>query len=193
MIVPWSIAIYGLSYHKSLKLDVIKQQIMAIVPLLGLLTNCKAAAEEYPVGFIDTAKRVKAAAGILCYPCYSRSNAHTDPLFSTERAMRNHRIDMRNTLISLFETPVPETDLVGREVLTRVLAVKPSDFEKPLIDIATNVHLQALIRPGVPPIVWETKERHNSRARTVLDPVATSGQRLLLEFLGTYFVYLSSY
>ena len=107
--------------------------------------------------------------------------------------MRNHRIDMRNTLILLFETPVPETDLVGREVLTRVLAVKPSDFEKQLIDIATNVHLQALIRPGVPPIVCETKELHNSRARTVLDPVATAGQQLLVEFLGTYFVYLSSY
>ena len=83
---------------------------------------------------------------------------------------------MRNTLISLFETSVPKTDLVGREVLTRVLAVKPSDFEKPLIDITTNVHLSGLSRPGVPPIVWETKERHSTRARTVLDPVATAGQ-----------------
>jgi hypothetical protein len=168
MVVPWLIAMYGLTYHKSIKLDVIKQQIMAVVPLLGLLTDCKAATEDYPVGLNDIARRVKAAAGILCYPCYSRSNAHTDPLFSTERAMRNHRIDMRNTLISLFETPVPKTDLVGREVLTRVLAVKPSDFEKQLIDIATNVHLQGLIRPGVPPIVWETKERHSNRAHTPL-------------------------
>ena len=99
---------------------------------------------------------------------------------------------MRNTLISLFETPVPETDLVCREVLTRVLAVKPSDFEKQLIDIATNVHLQGLIRPGVPPIVWETKERHSTRARTVFYPIATAGQRLLVEFLGTYFVDLST-
>ena len=107
--------------------------------------------------------------------------------------MRNHRIDMRNTLILLFETPVPKTDLAIREVLTRVLEVKPSDFEKQRIDIATNVHLQGLIRPGVPPIVWETTEQHNSRALTVLDPVATAGQRLLVEFLGTYFVYLSSY
>ena len=100
---------------------------------------------------------------------------------------------MRNTLISLFEIPVPETDLVGREVLTRVLGVKPSDFERPLIDIAANVHLSGLSRPGVPPIVWETKERHSARARTVLDPVATAGQRLLLEFLGMYFVYVGSY
>ncbi len=100
---------------------------------------------------------------------------------------------MRNTLIVLFETPVPETDLVSREVLTCVLAVKPSDFERPLIDIATNFHLSGLSRPGVPPIVWETKERHSTRARTVLNSVATAGQRLLLEFLGMYFVYLSSY
>ncbi len=48
---------------------------------------------------------------------------------------------MQSTLIALFETPVPETDLVGREVLTRVLAVKPSDFERPLIDVEANVHL----------------------------------------------------
>ncbi len=74
-----------------------------------------------------------------------------------------------------------------------MLAVTPSDFEKQLINIATNVHLQALIRPGVPPIVWETKELHNSSVCTVLDPVATAGQRLLVEFLGTYFVYLSIY
>ena len=67
MIVPWSIAIYGMSYHKSLKLDVIKQQIMAIVPLLGLLTNCKAAADEFPVGLNDVAKKCKAAAGMLSY------------------------------------------------------------------------------------------------------------------------------
>ena len=100
---------------------------------------------------------------------------------------------MQNTLIVLFKTPVPETDLVSQEVLTRVLAVKPSDFERPLIGITTNVHLSGLSRPGVPPIVWETKDRHSTRARTVLDPVATAGQRLLLEFLGMYFVYLGSY
>ncbi len=47
LVVPWLIAMYGLTYPKSIKLDVIKQQIMAVTPLLGLLTNCKAAAEEY--------------------------------------------------------------------------------------------------------------------------------------------------
>ena len=145
MVVPWLIAMYGLTYAKSIKLDVIKQQIMAVTPLLGLLTNCKEVAEEYPVGLNDIARRVKAAAGKLSYPCSVKTQCSNCAPSTTERAMRNHRIDMRNTLISLFETPVPETDLVGREVLTRVLTVKPSDFEKLLIDIATNVHLQGLI------------------------------------------------
>ena len=56
---------------------------------------------------------------------------------------------MRNTLIALFETPVPKTDLVGQELLTRVLAVKPIDFERPLIDVEANVHLSGLSRPHV--------------------------------------------
>jgi hypothetical protein len=71
---------------------------------------------------------------------------------SAERALRYHRIDMQSTLIVLLKSPVPISDLVGREVLTCVLAVKPSDFERQLI---------------------ETKERHSARACTILDPVVT--------------------
>ncbi len=70
LVVQWLIAMYGLTYAKSLKLDVIKQQIMAVVPLLGLLTNCKAAAEDFPVGLNDIANKCKAAAGILSYLCW---------------------------------------------------------------------------------------------------------------------------
>ncbi len=66
-VVPWLIAMCCLTYPKSLKLDVIKQQIMAVGSLLGLLPNCKAAAEEFPVGLNDVAKRVKAAAGMFIY------------------------------------------------------------------------------------------------------------------------------
>ncbi len=67
LVVPWLIAMYCLTYPKSLKLDVIKQQIMAVAPLLGLLTNCKAVAKEFPVGLNDIAKKCKAAAGMLSY------------------------------------------------------------------------------------------------------------------------------
>jgi hypothetical protein len=59
---------YCLTYPKSLKLDVIKQQIVAVAPLLGLLTNCKA--EEFPVDLNDIAKKCKAAAGMLSYLCW---------------------------------------------------------------------------------------------------------------------------
>ncbi len=77
-------------------------------------------------------------------------------------------------------------------MLTSILAVKPSDFERLLIDVAANVHLSGLSRPGVPPVVWETKDKQSARVRTVLDPVAIAGQQLL-EFLGMSFVCLSSY
>ncbi len=70
LVVPWLIAMYGLTYPKSLKLDVIKQQIMAVAQLLGQLTNCKAAAEEFSVGLNDIAKKCKAVAGMLSYLCW---------------------------------------------------------------------------------------------------------------------------
>ncbi len=63
LVVQWLIAMYFLTYSKSLKLDVIKQQIMAVGPLLGLLINCKAAAEDFPVGLNDVAKLRK---GSVC-------------------------------------------------------------------------------------------------------------------------------
>ncbi len=86
---------------------------------------------------------------------------------------------MQIALIVLFESPVPESDLVGQEVLSRILAATTSNFEKQLIDVSANVHLSRLSSQSVPPVVWETKERHSARACTVLDPIATTRQRLL--------------
>jgi hypothetical protein len=63
-VVPWFIAIYGLSYSKSLKLDVVKEVVIATTAQLGLLDNCQAAAEEFNVGLTDVARKVKAAAGM---------------------------------------------------------------------------------------------------------------------------------
>jgi hypothetical protein len=52
-----------------------------------------------------------------------------------------------------------------------------------VIDIPSNPHLQALARPGVLPIVWETKDRKKgSLARSILDPIAVAGQEPLLDF-----------
>ena len=70
--------------------------------------------------------------------------------------------------------------------MTHVMG-QPVDWSKPIINIASNPHLKALARPGVPPIVWETSERMKAtNAHTVLDPITTAGQKVLLEFLGMY-------
>ncbi len=59
-----------LSYSKSIKLKVLNQVIITVGPLLGLVHNCKIAAEVFPVGLNDVAKRVKAAAGMcISIPC----------------------------------------------------------------------------------------------------------------------------
>ena len=100
--------------------------------------------------------------------------------------MARHRANVREVLIDLFEQPIPDSDLVGREIMTRVMG-QPVDWSKPIIDIASNPHLKALARTGVPPIVWETSERMKAtNARTVLDPITTAGQEVLLEFRGMY-------
>jgi hypothetical protein len=71
LVVPWFIAMYRLSYSKSLKLDVIKQVVMTTAPRLGLIECCKTAAAEFPVGLNDVAKRVIAAAGMYFdIPCF---------------------------------------------------------------------------------------------------------------------------
>ena len=86
--------------------------------------------------------------------------------------------------MGLFESPVPETDAVARAVLTQILGKQDIDFDKPIIDIASNPHLSSLARAGVKPVVWESKERHEVGYRTVLDPIGTAGQEPLLGFIG---------
>ncbi len=85
--------------------------------------------------------------------------------------------DWQDVLITLrlFEKPIPESDVLsGREVLARVSG-KTVDWTKPVLYVATNPHLKDLVRPIVPPIVWETKERKGSFARLVLESITVSG------------------
>ena len=64
----------------------------------------------------------------------------------------------------------------------RVLG-KSVDFSKPILDVASNPHLWDLVRPGVPPIVWKTKEmKKGNNVCSVLDPITVAGQEPLLEF-----------
>lgn len=96
--------------------------------------------------------------------------------------MPTHRVAIRDALVTLFENPVPDDNTVGRTILSHVLGPSPINFAKAIFDFKHNEHLAALCKPGQNPGVWETKLRPNTR--TVLDPIETEGQELLLDFLG---------
>ena len=66
-IVPWNIAIHGLSYAKKLTEKDIKAQLIAIIDSENLMpryASCAEQASKYSVAFGDFAKRVKAAASM---------------------------------------------------------------------------------------------------------------------------------
>lgn len=66
-IVPWNIALHGLSFAKKLTDKEIKSQLIAIIDSENLLPgfdNCAEIAAKHSVAFGDLAKRVKAAAGM---------------------------------------------------------------------------------------------------------------------------------
>ena len=66
LIVPWLVALYGLKYAKSIKLDLLKEMVIKLSPKLDFVGfDVKTAAEEFPVGFTEVAKRAKSAAGIM--------------------------------------------------------------------------------------------------------------------------------
>ena len=51
---------------------------------------------------------------------------------------------MRHALIALFQQPVPSTDEVGRKVVMRVLGNPEPDWEQPILDFKSNIHLKAM-------------------------------------------------
>ncbi len=94
---------------------------------------------------------------------------------------------VRDALIALFETPVSVTNVVGRKVLTRVLGNSSINFDKPILDFTNNRHLEAMTvqrGDGCIPVVWESKERKESNAKTVLSSIKYEGQEILEDFLG---------
>jgi hypothetical protein len=96
--------------------------------------------------------------------------------------MPTHRVTIRDVLLALFESPVPDDNTAGRTVLSRVLGPSPINFEEATFDFKDNAHLSALSKPGQNPVVWESKLK--PKPRTVLDPIETEGQEVLLDFLG---------
>ena len=66
-IVPWSIAVHGLSYAKNMSIDTVKEMLIAIIDAEQQMPgypDCAAEAKKYSVSFSDFAKRVKNAAGM---------------------------------------------------------------------------------------------------------------------------------
>ena len=68
-IIPWNIAIHGLSYAKKLTEKDIEAQLIAIIDsenlhLMPGYASCTEQASKYSVAFGDLTKRVKAAAGM---------------------------------------------------------------------------------------------------------------------------------
>jgi hypothetical protein len=105
------------------------------------------------------------------------------------RAHAKHRNAVREALIELLETPVIESNKVGRKVLASTFGEENVPFDKPVIDILSNPHLAPLINPGAHPIVWETKLKKSQSFRSVLDPISTAGQEQLCVFLGKRHVF----
>jgi hypothetical protein len=72
-IVPWAISLYGVSFKKSLSVDIAKEMLISFCDSKGILANGITAAEtakRYPVGFADIANKVQAAAGMYFYILY---------------------------------------------------------------------------------------------------------------------------
>jgi hypothetical protein len=72
-IVLWSFAMYGVSFKKSLNVDLIKEMLILFCDSKRILANGMTAAEtakRYPVGFADIANRAHAAAGMCFYTLY---------------------------------------------------------------------------------------------------------------------------
>ncbi len=93
---------------------------------------------------------------------------------------------MRNVLVALFETPVPQSDTSARTVLSKVLCNPGITFDKPLLDFTSNRHLEALARPGQPSCIWETPEHKAGNTRTVLDPIIHDRYEHVIDFIGTH-------
>ena len=93
---------------------------------------------------------------------------------------------MRDALVKLFEEPVPENYKAGRQVLHSILGSDDLPLDRPVLCFATNPILGAMAKPGLTPIVWETKARMATGGKSVLESMEGAGCECLVEFLGTY-------
>jgi hypothetical protein len=64
-VVPWFVALYGMTCQKHMKLELVKEVVIALSSTIDSAAyHVNEAAEEYPGGFTEVAKRIKSAAGM---------------------------------------------------------------------------------------------------------------------------------
>ena len=69
-IVPWLIALYGLSYTKTITTQVVRQMIVALCTehdYLECSMSAEEAAKQYRIALNEAAEKVKHAAGMSLY------------------------------------------------------------------------------------------------------------------------------
>ena len=104
-----------------------------------------------------------------------------------DRAIHAHRTDVRKALIDLFEKPVPPSSDVERKVLTRVLCKQNINWDWPVLDFKTDLHMEAMAkqRPDIlAPVVWESSKTDDTK--TVLQNFRDDGQEHVGAFLGKF-------
>ncbi len=104
-----------------------------------------------------------------------------------DRTFNAHRTDVRNTLIGLFQQPVPASSDVERKVLTRVLYKQNINWDRPVLDFKMDRHMIAMAaqRPDIlAPVVWESSKTDDTK--TVLQNFRDDGQEYLGSFIGKF-------
>jgi hypothetical protein len=93
--------------------------------------------------------------------------------------LNDHHHHTRNVLNPLLTATV--TDNILRQVFGTDSSV---NFSKLILDLQDIPHLLALVKQGVRPVVYETRESNQVMARTVLKPIDSPDQEDMLDFLG---------
>ncbi len=99
-------------------------------------------------------------------------------------------IEIRDALIKLFEEPVPESYKAGREVLHSILGSDDIPADKPVLCFSSNPHLSSLAKPGVTPVVWETKGRLTGGCKSVVATIESAGQEQFMDFIGMLITFM---
>ncbi len=101
-----------------------------------------------------------------------------------ERGLNDHHHHVHNVLNQLLTATLTDNK-VHADILCRVFGTDSSvNFSKQILDLQDNPHLRALVKQGVRPVVYETRESNQVMARSVLKPIDSQDQEDMLNFLG---------